>query len=82
MSERIMGAVTLGGSERLVPRNASGHDRTSGSVATSGGMTQINNRSGKARLPDPRPAFRFLANLAAFTAVLVLIWFAASVAGG
>ena len=42
-----MGAVALGGSERLVPRNASGHDRTSGSVATSGEMTQTHNRSGK-----------------------------------
>ena len=56
MSERIMGAVTLGGSERLVPRNASGHDRTSGSVATSGEMTQINNRSERERFIRPAPA--------------------------
>ena len=51
----FMGAVALGGSESLVPRNADGHDRTSGSVSASGEMTQINNRSGKARLPGPRP---------------------------
>ena len=51
-----MGAVTLGGSEELVPRDATGHDRTSGSVATSGEMTQIHNRSGSARLPGPRLA--------------------------
>ena len=50
-----MGAVALGGSEVLVPRNAAGRDRTSGQDATSGEMTQINNRSGKARLPGPRP---------------------------
>lgn len=50
-----MGAVALGGSEVLVPRNAAGRDRTSGQDATSGEMTQINNRSGRARLPGPRP---------------------------
>ena len=81
MSERIMGAVTLGGSERLVPRNASGHDRTSGSVATSGEMTQIHNRSGRARLPGPRPwfslmtrALKFLGGVLLFALAMVTIY--------